>query len=102
MEARADRTANALRPVPVERQPVSVHQARGPRAVVRLWLPLTPLFLLLSPFAVLLSPLLYLAPQPYGARPLATILGVGQLLLSLSGTVVDVDTPEALVSIRIF
>ena len=36
---------------------------------------------------------------PAAARP---SLGVGRLLLSLSGTVVDVDTPDALVRIRIF
>jgi hypothetical protein len=70
--------------------------------VVRLWLPMTLIFLLLAPFALLLAPLIYLAPRPYGDRPLATVLGVGQVLLSLGGTVVDVDTPEALVRIRIF
>jgi hypothetical protein len=43
-----------------------------------------------------------LAPPPYGRRPLATVLGAGRLLLSLGGTVVDVETPGALVRIRIF
>jgi hypothetical protein len=70
---------------------------------VRLWLPLTALFLLLAPFAFLLAPLVWLCtPQPYRTRPLATVIGLGRVLLSLGGTVVHVDTREALVSIRIF
>jgi hypothetical protein len=60
------------------------------------------IFLLLAPFAFLLAPLLYFAPRPYGERPWATVLTVGHALLSLGGTVVDVDTPEALVHIRTF
>lgn len=103
MEARA---ANAARTVqPSATTPVA-HAAGRPgregRAVVRLWLPLTPLFLMLAPFALLLAPLLYFAPRPYAVRPFATVAGVGALLLSLGGTVVDVDTPEVLVRIRIF
>jgi hypothetical protein len=70
--------------------------------VVRLWLPLTLLFLLLAPFALLLAPLLYFAPRPYNVRPFATVAALGVVLLSLSGTVVDLDTPDALVRIRIF
>jgi hypothetical protein len=69
--------------------------------VVRLWLPATLIFLILAPFAFLLAPLLYCVPR-YGARPFATVLGVGRVLLSLSGTDVDVETPDALVRIRLF
>lgn len=83
-------------------EPARPTAPRHDRVVVRLWLPLTLIFLLLSPFAIVLSPLLYLAPRGYGHRPLAMVLGVGALLLSLGGTVVDVDTPEALVRIRVF
>jgi hypothetical protein len=72
------------------------------RTVVRLWLPSTLIFLLLAPFAVLLSPLLWFAPRPYGDRPFATVFGLGRVLLSLAGTVVDVETPDALVRIRLF
>jgi hypothetical protein len=75
------------------------HQPR--RVVIRLWLPLTVLFLLLSPFALLLTPLLYFAPPPYGDRPLKTVLGIGAVLMSLSGTDVDVDTRDARVHIKI-
>ncbi|WP_372786604.1 hypothetical protein [Phenylobacterium sp.] len=99
MEARAVDTRRALqsRPAPAP-TPVAPHR----RTVVRLWLPLTPLFLLLAPVATLLAPLIYFAPRPYGDRPFATVMGIGALLLNLGGTVVDVDTPDALVRIRIF
>jgi hypothetical protein len=105
LEARAVRTRRALgpaasTPAPARLRPPAELQPR--RVVVRLWLPLTPLFLLLAPFALLLAPLGYFAPRPYGDRPFAAVLGIGALLLSLGGTVVDVDTPEALVRIRIF
>lgn len=73
----------------------------GP-TVVRLWLPMTPLFLLLAPFALLLCPLLYFVPRPWSLSPLATVLGVGALLLALGGTDVDVRTHDAIVRIKIF
>ncbi|MGZ3315519.1 MAG: hypothetical protein ACXU8Q_15225, partial [Caulobacteraceae bacterium] len=79
---------------PMDRgQPVRPQAPGHRRVVVRLWLPLTLIFLLLAPFALLLSPLLYWAPRGYRERPFATVLGVGALLLSLGGTVVEVDTP---------
>ena len=72
------------------------------RTVVRLWLPLTPLWLILSPFAILAAPLLWLAPQLRGVRPFRAAFAIGAALLALSGTVVDVDTPDAHVRIRIY
>ena len=73
------------------------------RVVIRLWLPLSLLFLLLAPFALLLSPLGYFAPPPYRSRnPILAALIIGRLLMSLGGTEVDVDTPDARVHIRIF
>ena len=87
----------------------------GKRTVVRLWLPLTPLWVLLAPFALLLAPLLLfvppLLPDRPGAkavrtalavRPYRTAFALGAVLFALSGTVVDVDTPDAVVRIRIF
>jgi len=79
----------------------SVRPLRRGRAVVRLWLPLTPLWLLLAPFALLLAPLLALAPPARGLPPYRAAFAVGGTLLALSGTVVDVDAPHALVRIRI-
>jgi hypothetical protein len=95
MEARAERTRQVgVRPEA---------QARPPRrVVVRLWLPMTPIFLLLAPFAMLLIPLLYLAPPLRRMNCAAAVFILGDALLALSGTVVDVDTPDALVRIRIF
>jgi hypothetical protein len=104
LEARAVRTRRALAPAASPQSPARLRppaELQPHRTVLRLWLPLTLIFLLLAPFALLLSPLIYLAPRPYGARPFATVLGVGALLLSLGGTVVHVETPEALVRIKI-
>lgn len=73
------------------------------RVVVRLWLPATALFWLLSPFPLLLAPLAYLVPPSFRpANPYAAVLAVGRLLTAIGGTVVDVDTPDVLVRIRIF
>jgi len=127
MEARAARTRAASQPPPrpgslgpfpqmppgpqsgqappslVPPGPAGPAATRPRRVVIRLWLPLTALFLLLAPFALLLTPLIWLCTPPrYRTRPLASVIGLGRVLLSLGGTVVHVDTPEALVSIRIF
>ena len=73
------------------------------RTVVRLWLPLTPLWIILSPFAILAAPLLLLlAPQTRGIRPFRAVFALGGLLFALSGTVVDVDTPDALVRLHLY
>ena len=102
MEGRAERTRAVMAPPTTGRLEPTQPASPARRVVVRLWLPTTLIFLLLAPFALLLAPLIYLAPQPYRTRPLATVFGVGRVLLSLGGTVVHVDTPEALVSIRVF
>lgn len=106
-EARAQRTERAVQRLVRQKTAVASAHAPAPRAVhgrfvLRLWLPLTLVFLLLAPFALLLAPCLYFAPPAYRHRPFATVLGVGAALLSLGGTLVEVDTPEALVRIRIF
>lgn len=76
-------------------------EAQGPTRV-SLWLPLTPLFAALSPFAMLLAPLLLLAPPMWRVNPYQTAFNVGWVLLSLSGTEIDVDTHDAKIRIRIF
>lgn len=103
MEARAARSARTVAPAaPVRPLAPAWPERPQRRTVVRLWLPMTAIFLLLSPFAILLSPLIYFAPPTYGYRPFATVLGIGRLLLSLGGTVVDIDTADARVLIKIF
>jgi hypothetical protein len=83
--------------------PVTTPAPRTRRYKIRLWLPLTAIFLLLAPFALLFAPIIWLCTPPsYRTPPLATALGLGRLLLSLGGTVVHVEAPEGLVSIRIF
>ena len=104
---------NAERPAPgrsVERaaprplrpaRPYAPAETPPRRVVIRLWLPLTVLFLLLAPFAFLLAPFLYFAPRQLVARPFASVLGLGRVLLALGGTDVDVDTRDARVHIKI-
>ena len=74
----------------------------GKRTVVRLWLPLTVLWILLAPFALLFAPVLALIPATRGAPPYRTALTLGVALISMSGTRVEVDTRDALVRIHIF
>jgi len=69
---------------------------------IGLWLPLTPLFWALSPVAFLLAPLLAVAPPLRGMNPYAAVVGLGHVLTSMGGTVVDVDTHDARIRIRIF
>jgi hypothetical protein len=103
MEARASRTRQTVRAGAPTFEPPPLQAALPPRrVVVRLWIPSTPIFLLLAPFALLLIPLLYLAPPLRRFNCAAAIFILGDALLALGGTVVDVDTPEALVRIRLF
>jgi hypothetical protein len=90
MHGRAERTrwATVERPTRVTR--------------VSLWLPTTAIFALLAPFALVLLPFLYLAPRRILPDPAAALVGVGRLLLSLGGTHVEVDTPDARVRLRLF
>ena len=68
---------------------------------VSLWLPTSVIFVLLAPFVVLLTPLLFLLPRPYRPDPSAVVI-LGEALLSLSGTHVEVDTPAARVRLHLF
>jgi hypothetical protein len=72
------------------------------RVDVGLWIPTTAIFVLLAPFALLLTPLLYFAPRDMRPDPFRTVLTLGTLLLALTGTVVEVDTPDARVRLRFF
>jgi hypothetical protein len=102
-EPQSQRPATPLAPAPARRiRPMAPPSTGRERVVVRLWLPLTLLFVLLAPFALLLSPLLWLTPEPYRNSPFRTVFALGAVLLSLGGTVVDVDTREARVLVRIF
>lgn len=69
---------------------------------LKLWLPLTPLWLMLAPFALILAPLLTLIPPLRGISPYRAAVAVGSVLLSLSGTVVEINSSSAVLRIRIF
>lgn len=96
LQARAARTARHQR-----RQFRASHARSGERPVIRLWLPLTALFLVLSPFAFLLLIVAAFVRWPRGVSPLDAVLALGRVLLSLGGTEVDVQAPDALVRIKI-
>ena len=89
----------AAAPSPVRTDPV--HAKRPVR--LWLWLPLTPLFLALAPFALLFCPFVWIA-IPRGQRPpnpYAAAIALGGMLVSLGGTVIEVNTRDARVFIRI-
>ncbi|MGH6972077.1 MAG: hypothetical protein ACREEQ_10750, partial [Caulobacteraceae bacterium] len=60
-----------------------------------------PLWLLMAPFALLLAPALRLAPEGRQVRPYRAAWALGGMLMALSGTLVHVETPAALIHIRI-
>jgi len=78
----------------------AIRDARG-RVVIPLWLPLTPLWIVLAPFALVAAPALILAPATRRLSPFRAVWGVGRLLLALSGTRIDIDTPAAVIRIQI-
>ncbi len=90
--------AGTLRSSPALRS--AVHGERN-RTVVRLWLPLTPLWIVLAPFALVAAPALRFSPATRGVSPFRTVWAVGRLLFALSGTLIDIDSPAAIVRIHI-
>lgn len=69
---------------------------------IGLWIPTTLIFALLAPFAVLLLPFLYLAPRRVIPNPARALALVGATLMSLRGTLVEVDAVDARIRIRLF
>jgi hypothetical protein len=67
----------------------------------RLWLPLSPLFLLLAPVPILAIPVLYLARPLRGMNYAAAVFAIGRLLFALRGLEVDINTPAAVVRLKI-
>ncbi|THD57774.1 hypothetical protein [Phenylobacterium sp.] len=104
LEARAARTRQATAAPPTP-PPVSLvwtsPPAHRPPVMVRLWLPVTPLFLLLSPFPILAIPLLYLIPIR-GMNWAAAVFAVGRVLLATGGMDIDVKTQDAIVRLKFF
>jgi hypothetical protein len=99
LEARAMRTRQAAPPTPPPASLIWTSSPAPKPVVVRLWLPVTPLFLLLSPVPILAIPLLYLVP----VRPMnwaAAVFAVGRLLLAVGGMDIDVKTRDAVVRLK--
>jgi hypothetical protein len=90
--------ADPTRPTPLDMRP----SPRPRRTAIRLWLPLTPLWVLLAPFALVLAPLVALVPEMRGVNPYRAAWAIGGVLINLSGTVVDIHTPDTVIRIRIF
>ena len=80
-------------------RPPEESQLRRP---LRLWLPLTPLFVLLAPFALLIMGICVFLPRPLGINPAQMVLSVGRMLMALNGTEVEVESPHASLLIKIF
>lgn len=72
------------------------------RRPLRLWLPLTPLFVLLAPLVLLIMGIAVFLPRPLGVNPAQMMLSVGRMLMALNGTQVEVESPHASVLIKIF
>ena len=69
-------------------------QGRGGRSL-RLWVPLFLLWILLLPFAVVLLPALFIVCAVADLDPFGAVSAVMSILAGLSGTHVEVDTPDA-------
>ncbi len=69
---------------------------------LHLWLPLSLFCALLLPLAMIGFPLLAVAAMGLRLRPVALFCGVFALLFALSGVVVEVDTPDTSIRIRLF
>jgi len=77
-----------------------VRTARGP-VTIRLWIPLTPLLGLLSPFVMLASPFARLGRRTRRIPTVRAAWALGAVLMSLSGTSVNVETRRATIRIYI-
>ena len=85
---------------PFRRGTIAVAGASAPRSI-RLWLPLTPLALLLGPLAMIAAPFVVLSRRGRRINPVRAAWSLGGVLLALSGTQIDVDTPAVRIRIRI-
>jgi hypothetical protein len=74
----------------------------GKPFTLRVWLPLTPLWILLAPFALIAAPFLTLVPATRTIAPYRAAFAVGGVLLSMSGTIVEINSASAVLHIRIF
>ena len=69
--------------------------------VINLWLPLFLVWILLLPLVLILLPFVIIAMIAAGMRPFHSLGAMLRVLGSVAGTAIEVDSPKALVSIRI-
>lgn len=69
--------------------------------VINLWLPLFLVWILLLPLVLVLLPFAIVAMIVVGMRPFHALGLFLRVLGSVAGTTIEVDSPKALVSIRI-
>jgi hypothetical protein len=99
MTIASSRSYHAARPM---RNVTPAARSRRRPWAIRLWLPLSILFLLLAPFALLAIPVLWLA-APLGRRDWAgPVFAAGAVLLALHGTRIEVRTPDINLSLELF
>lgn len=67
---------------------------------IRLWVPLFLIWFLLVPIAVLLLPVFIVLCLAFRREPLAAMDAIYDVLSGLTGTIVEIDTPQAFVFIR--
>jgi hypothetical protein len=83
---------------------VDDHSTSAPVRRTRLWLPLPLSFLwvLLAPFAMVLSLFAWVAPPRYRVNGPAAANAIGSALFALSGTLIEIKSPDADIFILIF
>jgi hypothetical protein len=69
---------------------------------LRLWIPLFVVWLLLLPLVLVLLPLAALALLVIRVNPFRAVAVFWQTLAGLTGTLIEVNAPDALVYVRIF
>ncbi len=82
-------------------QQASRRGAAAPRRPIRLWFPLTALLIVFSPLLLLVLAVAVFLPRPIGVNPIHLMLGVGRMLMALSGTEVEVENDHRPVTIKI-
>ncbi len=80
---------------------LAIVRIRHPKGAFAIWAPVILLWPLLTAVGLLLSPVLTGVALAKGRNPVAIADGLRRLVFSLSGTVVEVDSPTASVLVRL-
>jgi hypothetical protein len=80
---------------------IKIRQYGEKRRGFHLWLPLFLVWIIVAPFAVLLTPFVWLTLLFSGHNPVKVSAAGLALLTGFSGTRVEIESPDALVFIRV-